>query len=67
MISPLGRTTSMPSTNSFVIPYFKTAAPPALVEIFPPIVQELSEGKESGKNLLFSKAIFLITYKEQPA
>ena len=57
----------MPSTNSFVIPYFKTAAPPALVEIFPPIVQELSEGKESGKNLLFSKAIFLITDKEQPA
>ena len=57
MIYPLGRTTSIPSTNSFVIPYFKTAAPPALVEIFPPIVQELSEGKQRGKNLLISKEV----------
>ena len=54
IISPLGRTASIPNTKSLVEPYFNTFMPPAFVAKFPPMVQLPLAARFIGKILSFS-------------
>ena len=50
IILPSGKTISNPRHNSLEFPYFNTFTPPALVDKFPPIIQEPFAPKFKGKN-----------------